>query len=80
MLKLLPPAPAAFGPAWHSRSEDPPAAAPARCCFCDRDIAVKASEAHLTAACIYCAIDAGLIPAIDEPFFKDREKQNPGRD
>ncbi|MBX3504484.1 MAG: hypothetical protein KF895_03320 [Parvibaculum sp.] len=71
MLKLIPPSPAAFGPAWHARSEEPPEVAPARCCFCDRDIAVKASEGRLTAACIYCAIDAELIPAIDEPFFKD---------
>ena len=70
-LSIVPPSPATFGPAWHARAEDPPAIAPARCCFCDRDIAVKTSEAHLTAACIYCGIDRGLLPAIDEPLFKD---------
>lgn len=68
MLRLVPPSPATFGPAWHARSGNPPEVAPARCCWCGRDIAVRAAAVHLTAACIYCGLDRGDIPPIDVPF------------
>jgi hypothetical protein len=37
-----------------------------KCIHCQRDIAVP--EAAARGICIYCALDRGIAPAVDEPF------------
>jgi hypothetical protein len=63
-IRILPPAPAHFCPAWHARAGLHRFYG-ATCCFCERDVA--APEANKTVACIYCGLDRGLVPAIEVP-------------
>ena len=37
----------------------------AKCIYCGRDVAAPDRR---RAMCIYCALDRGVIPAVDEPF------------
>lgn len=66
MLALVPVVAAGFGPAWHARG--PEQTHPARCCYCERDIAVTPDLAGLNVGCVYCGIDRGEVPEIDVPF------------
>ena len=36
-----------------------------QCCHCRREIAIAKDERGI---CLYCAMDRGLIPLIDEPL------------
>ncbi len=48
---------------WHLRgSEDEPVQG-ATCRYCSREVAVPVSQAQRIAACIYCGLDRGLVPA-----------------
>ena len=41
----------------------------AQCAFCRR--AIAAPSAARRAACLYCAIDRGIVDAVDRPFGDD---------
>lgn len=41
----------------------------ATCCFCDRDVAAPEAARGKRVACIYCGMDRGFHPAVDEPPF-----------
>lgn len=66
--------PYGFYPAWHVRNPGdyrPDHIHGARCCWCDREVAVPAEAKGKYVACIYCGLDRGHVPAIDEPFGQD---------
>ena len=63
-IRLVATKPAAYGPAWHARWHRGDHRG-ARCCYCARDIAVSAESRAATAACIYCGLDRGDLPAVE---------------
>lgn len=65
MLTLLPPSPATFCVPWRGRSFVKEPTHGGRCCFCEREIAVPESARGLTASCIYCGMDRGLVPIVE---------------
>lgn len=64
MLKLVPPSPAIFCPAWGGCMEVGPVHG-ARCCFCQREVAAPEKARGLNVGCIYCGLERGLIPAVE---------------
>lgn len=50
-------------PAWHCRGLDPVFGG--ACRTCSRDVAIPLTHRGDTPICTYCALDDGLIPAIE---------------
>lgn len=69
LLRILPPAPAAYCWPWELRYTA--GCGPwegRRCCLCRREIAAHVALRGKHVACIYCGLDNGDLPAIDMPF------------
>lgn len=65
-LRLLPPKPVGYCPAWHLRElELSEPLHGALCCFCGRDIAAPASARGKNVGCIYCGMENGDIPCTE---------------
>jgi hypothetical protein len=62
-LAILPPEPAAYCAPWHLRAGEEIHGA--RCCRCDREVAVPHDLKRLHVACIYCGMESGAIPEIE---------------
>ena len=48
------------------------------CAFCTRDVAAPTERRFALKVCIYCALDRGLIPAIDAPLDEAGDLIGPG--
>jgi hypothetical protein len=53
---------------WRLRSCGEEPAIGGTCRSCDLDIAVPESRRGDAPICIYCGLDSGLVPAVDEPL------------
>ena len=65
-LKVMPVSPAGYGPAWNARWLNQTHGA--RCCYCNREIAVTPDLAGKHVACFYCGIDRQELPAEERPL------------
>lgn len=53
---------------WPMRDMQPERPIGAVCRDCGRDVALPITERECVPVCIYCAMDAGLIEAVDTPL------------